>query len=102
MVTSCPDCRSHAVRRRRRSGFSLYLVSLLGQWPYRCEECGTNFLLRKRYLKPKSGHGRSDGSSSREADRGVVLTAPVGGVAGGDEVNLKHGAGVRDVNSFAD
>jgi hypothetical protein len=100
MVTSCPDCRSHAVRRRRRSGFSLYLVSLLGQWPYRCEECGTNFLLRKRYLKPKVGSGRTEEQYSRASVRGVVLTAPVGGVASGDEVNLKHGAGVRDVSSF--
>jgi DNA-directed RNA polymerase subunit RPC12/RpoP len=99
METSCPDCRSHALRRRRRSGFSLYLVSLLGQWPYRCEECGTNFLLRKRYLRSKNDKKHSELSSSHL--KGVVLTAPVGGVAGGDAINVRHSAAVRDVDSLS-
>jgi len=74
-------------------------VSLLGQWPYRCEECGTNFLLRKRYLRSDSDKKHTESSSKHL--RGVVLTAPVGGVASGDAINLKHSAAVRDVNSLS-
>jgi DNA-directed RNA polymerase subunit RPC12/RpoP len=89
MEASCPDCRSHALRRRKRSGFTLYFVSMLGQWPYRCEECGSNFLLKKRYLRAnsKEGGGKSSGSS-RESSR-PMLIAPIGGVAAEDAARLR-------------
>lgn len=88
---SCPDCRSHSVRRRKRAGFSLYLVSLLGRWPYRCEDCGTNFLLPKRYLRQKSTSRPNSKDPSGDFGR-PTLTAPIGGVAAGDEAKRKRTA----------
>lgn len=82
-ASSCPDCRSHALRRRKRSGFGLYFVSLFGQWPYRCEECGSNFLLRKRYLRPSRDSAQGESGSGRRSSR-PELTAPMQGVAAGD------------------
>jgi len=99
MVTSCPDCRSHSVRRRKRTGFSLYFLSLLGKWPYRCEECGSNFLLRKRYVRRKTDRDPQADPGVRESSR-VKLTAPIGGVAGGDEVNIKTRSVARDLGSL--
>jgi len=61
------------------------MASILGQWPYRCEECGTNFLLRKRYLRAKKDPKRVDIKSPRFSDR-PTLRAPIGGVAAGDFV----------------
>jgi hypothetical protein len=49
---------------------------LLGQWPYRCEDCGTNFLLKKRYVKAKSERSADGEASSRHSSR-QMLTAPV-------------------------
>jgi DNA-directed RNA polymerase subunit RPC12/RpoP len=88
MDAYCPDCRSHALRRRKRSGFTLYFVSLLGQWPYRCEECGSNFLLKKRYLRAKKEKGKAAGSL-RESSR-PMLVAPIGGIAGEDAARLRE------------
>ena len=99
MDYACPDCRSHAVRRRKRTGLSLYLVSLMGQWPYRCEECGSNFLLRKRYLRRKTDREPSASEGARESSR-AKLTAPIGGVAGGDEINLRSRSVARDLSSL--
>ncbi len=45
----CPDCRSYEVRRRKREGLRLYLASFFGAWPYRCDSCGSEFYLKKRY-----------------------------------------------------
>lgn len=45
----CPDCRSYEIRRRKREGLKLYLASFFGAWPYRCDSCGTEFFLKKRY-----------------------------------------------------
>jgi DNA-directed RNA polymerase subunit RPC12/RpoP len=47
---ACPDCRSGVIRRRKRDCFKLVLASLRGQWPYRCEACGKEFFLRRRYI----------------------------------------------------
>ena len=48
---TCPSCRSKTIRRRKRAGLLLYLASLTGRWPYRCESCGLEFLLKKRYVR---------------------------------------------------
>jgi len=56
-VMFCPDCRNRSIRRRKRSNLTLYLVSLVGKWPYHCEECGSDFLLPKRYLRPRDREG---------------------------------------------
>jgi DNA-directed RNA polymerase subunit RPC12/RpoP len=56
MPAACPDCRSQVLRRRRRTGVLRYFAGILRQWPYQCEQCGSNFLLRKRYLEPAKGN----------------------------------------------
>ncbi len=92
MPVACPDCRSHALRRRRRSGFLLYVVSLVGHWPYQCDECGSNFMLRKRYLrvrKVEEAESEDAHGESRHSRR-ATLTAPIGGVAGGNEAHLRE------------
>jgi hypothetical protein len=61
---------------------------MFGQWPYRCEECGSNFLLKKRYLRPTKEAGGKNSGSSRESSR-PMLTAPIGGVAGEDAARLR-------------
>ena len=67
--TSCPDCRNREIRRRRRSNITLFLVSLLGKWPYHCEECGSDFLLAKRYVRPRDREGHLITSSPGRAVR---------------------------------
>jgi hypothetical protein len=61
----------------------------LNQWPYRCEECGSNFLLKKRYLRPKKEKEVLEVKSPRFSDR-PTLTAPIGGVAAGDAVRKRE------------
>ncbi|HVW84487.1 MAG TPA: hypothetical protein VHB50_07390 [Bryobacteraceae bacterium] len=40
------------------------MASFFGRWPYRCRECGSDFLLRKRYVRlkqdPVPAHGEPD------------------------------------------
>jgi DNA-directed RNA polymerase subunit RPC12/RpoP len=104
MITSCPDCRSKQVRRRKRSGISLYLISLLGHWPYWCEECGSNFLLKKRYVRPPKGTTGEDAGrkAARSGNCGrPTLTAPIGGIAAGDYASRGAPAGEFDRHSPA-
>jgi len=51
---NCPDCRSHDVRRTRRSGIMQLLWSLLGRWPWLCEACGKRFALPFRRVPSRS------------------------------------------------
>jgi hypothetical protein len=69
---------------------------LLGQWPYRCEDCGTNFLLKKRYVKAKSERSADGEASSRHSSRQMHAY----GTRGGDAINVRHGAAVRDLSSL--
>jgi hypothetical protein len=89
-AAACPDCRSHALRRRKRSGFLLYVVSLLGQWPYQCDECGSNFMLRNRYLRVRKKKEELVVHEPEPNSHREMLTAPIGGVAGGNEAHLRE------------
>ena len=53
-IPICPHCRSLLLRRRKRDALVLIAVSWLGRWPYQCDNCGTGFFLRKRYIRPKN------------------------------------------------
>jgi DNA-directed RNA polymerase subunit RPC12/RpoP len=55
---SCPDCRSRSLHRRRRAGFWLFLAGILGKWPYRCDACGSEFFLNRRYANQRSEPAR--------------------------------------------
>ena len=55
----CPECRSYNLRRRKRDSVLLFFLSLVGQWPFACENCGTRFFLRKRYVRVKTGEDQS-------------------------------------------
>jgi DNA-directed RNA polymerase subunit RPC12/RpoP len=50
---ACPGCRSHVMRRRKRASLKLVLASIFGQWPYRCEACGREFFLSRRYVRKR-------------------------------------------------
>jgi DNA-directed RNA polymerase subunit RPC12/RpoP len=54
----CPDCRSRDMRRRKRSGLRLYLASIFGKWPYRCDACGSEFFLNRRHVNQRSKAAR--------------------------------------------
>jgi DNA-directed RNA polymerase subunit RPC12/RpoP len=47
----CPDCRSRLMRRRKRVGLRLFLAGVFGKWPYRCDACGSEFFLNRRYIR---------------------------------------------------
>ncbi len=44
----CPGCRSKLLRRRKRRTLGMFLDSLRGRWPYRCGDCGKEFVLEER------------------------------------------------------
>jgi len=56
---TCPSCRSQSLRRRKRVGLRMHLLSILGRWPYRCESCGMEFLLKKRYAREPHVHAKA-------------------------------------------
>jgi DNA-directed RNA polymerase subunit RPC12/RpoP len=56
----CPECRSYNLRRRKRDSAVLFFLSLVGRWPYACENCGTRFFLQKRYVRVPEGEVQSD------------------------------------------
>jgi transposase-like protein len=56
----CPSCRSHDLRRRKRAGLKLYMASFFGRWPYRCDNCGSEFFLKRRYTSRKQVAGTED------------------------------------------
>jgi hypothetical protein len=46
------------MRRRKRSGLRLYLASIFGKWPYRCDACGSEFFLNRRHVNQRSKAAR--------------------------------------------
>ena len=58
-VAICPECRSYNLRRRKRDSTLLFFLSLVGQWPYACDNCGARFFLRKRYVRKKEKEEQS-------------------------------------------
>ena len=53
----CPSCRDPRIVRIRRSNPLLKVLSLLGYYPWNCENCGHHFGRRDR--------GRARGGSER-------------------------------------
>lgn len=46
--TRCPGCDSDRIHRSHRLGISERIASALGIYPYRCDECNSRFLARRR------------------------------------------------------
>jgi|HubBroStandDraft_2_1064218.scaffolds.fasta_scaffold151898_1 hypothetical protein len=56
-ILCCPACRSLEARRSHRHGLER-LLSLLGIFPYRCEDCLTRFLALKGGRPPSASAAR--------------------------------------------
>jgi hypothetical protein len=41
------------MRRRKRDSLKLLLASIFNRWPYRCEACGREFFLGRRYVRKR-------------------------------------------------
>lgn len=61
---SCPQCRGRVIRRRKRDSLKLVLVSIFGKWPYRCDACGSEFFLNRRYLNRRKKPVRDDSTAA--------------------------------------
>jgi len=46
-IVRCPHCANHRTRRSRRRIFER-LLSLVGVWPFRCEDCAARFFAFRR------------------------------------------------------
>ena len=57
----CPECKSIQVRRsqRRGTGERLYSWIWRGQYPYRCDHCGTRFWISKKIVDKMIGEAVS-------------------------------------------
>jgi hypothetical protein len=45
---ACPSCQSENTHRSHRQGALERAASLAGIYPYRCDECGSRFLAKRR------------------------------------------------------
>lgn len=49
-VLLCPQCGlEHPHRVKRKGFFETWIYSYFGYYPWRCNRCGSRFLLRKRF-----------------------------------------------------